>query len=84
MIMTYEKAIEDLEKIVEKLSNDKLGIEESLTLYAQGITAAKEAMGALSEFRGKIELLNKDLSELEIPVDDETDFTESDSDDDDD
>ena len=71
--MTYEKAMEELESIVDKLSNDKLGIEESLTLYAQGIASAKNAMEALNEFKGKIELLNKDLTELDVALDENDD-----------
>ena len=63
--MNYDKSIEALEKVVEKLSEERLGIEESLELYSKGIKLAKEAMEALSVFKGKIEILNKDLSELE-------------------
>lgn len=63
--MSYDKSVDALEKIVEKLSKEKLGVEESLELYSKGITLAKEAMNELAVFKGKIELLNKDLTQLE-------------------
>ena len=63
--MSYDKSVDALEKIVEKLSEEKLGVEESLELYSKGITLAKEAMNELTVFKGKIELLNKDLTQLE-------------------
>ncbi len=71
--MNYDKSIEELEKIVEKLSDEKLGLEESIGLYTQGIAYAKEAMAALSVFKGKIETLNKDLSALEAETETEDD-----------
>lgn len=74
--MTYDKSINELEKIVNKLSDEKLGMEESIELYSQGILLAKDAMKELSVFKGKIEILNKDMSELEA----ETEEAETDDD----
>ncbi|MBO4539408.1 MAG: exodeoxyribonuclease VII small subunit [Clostridia bacterium] len=72
--MTYEETVEKLEEIVEKLNRDKIGIEESLSLYSEGIELAKLGLKELNAFKGKIELLNKDLSLLETPT--ETDDEE--------
>lgn len=71
--MNYDKSIEELEKTVEKLSDEKLGLEESIGLYTKGIALAKEAMDALAVFKGKIEILNKDLSALEAETETEDD-----------
>ncbi len=69
--MTYEETVEKLEEIVEKLNRDKIGIEESLSLYSEGIELAKLGLKELNSFKGKIELLNKDLSLLETPTETE-------------
>jgi len=66
--MSYEKNIKELEDVVKKLSGERVGMEDSLTLYARGIELAKQSLTALEAFRGKIELLNKDLSALEVEI----------------
>ncbi len=68
--MSYDKSINELEKIVNKLSDEKLGMEESIDLYSKGILLAKDAMKELSIFKGKIDVLNKDMSELESETED--------------
>lgn len=68
--MSYDKSINELEKIVNKLSDEKLGMEESIDLYSKGILLAKDAMKELSIFKGKIDVLNKDMYELESETED--------------
>ena len=63
--MNYENNVKELEKIVEKLSSEKIGLEEGLKLYEQGIKLAQESLKELSSVKGKIEVLNKQLEELE-------------------
>lgn len=74
--MKYEKNIKELESIVAKLSDDKLALEESIELYAKGILLAKESIIELDTLKGKIELLNKDLSKLELEIEDADDDIE--------
>ena len=71
--MTYEKSMTELESIVKKLSDGKLSMEEGLDLYGKGIDLAKKAIVSLDEFKGKIEILNKDFSEFQIGVEDDDD-----------
>ena len=78
--MNYEKNVKELEKIVEKMSSEKLSIEEGLALYEKGIALASESLKELNEVKGKIEILNKKLEDLEAS--DEIDIDESDDDDD--
>lgn len=68
--MDYEKNLEKLENIVKLLENEKLNIEESLKLYDEGITRAKACIKDLNNMKGKFELLNKDLEEIEIENED--------------
>lgn len=72
--MKYEKNIKELESIVTKLSDEKLPLEESIELYAKGLLLAKESIVELDTLKGKIELLNKDLSKLELEIDDADDI----------
>ena len=69
--MNYEETIKKLEEIVAKLNKENIGIEESLSLYSEGIELAKKGLEDLGKFKGKIELLNKDLTALDTPVETE-------------
>ena len=71
--MQYEETIKKLQQIVAKLDDEKTGIEESLSLYSEGIALAKDGLTQLDKFKGKIELLNKDLSALEPDTDEDDD-----------
>lgn len=75
--MNYEKSVRELQEIVEKLSTEKISVEEGLALYEKGIALAMESLKELNEVKGKIEILNKKLEDLEsmeeIEVDDDDD-----------
>lgn len=71
--MKYEKNVKELENIVAKLSDEKLNLEESIELYSKGLLLAKDSIAELDSLKAKIELLNKDLSKLELEIDEEDD-----------
>ena len=71
--MSYEETVGKLEEIINKLNQENIGIEESLSLYSEGIELAKKGLQYLSKFKGKIELLNKDLTALDTPMETEDD-----------
>ena len=56
----FEQALAALEKIVERLEKGELTLEESLTLYEEGIRLSRLCHGKLEEAEGKIEMLLKD------------------------
>lgn len=64
--MSYEKNAEKLEQIVKKLDNEKITLEESLKLYADGINTAKDCLKELNELKGQFELLNADMQKIEV------------------
>lgn len=64
--MSYEKKVEKLEGIVKKLDKEKISLEESLKMYADGIMLTKECLKELNELKGKFELLNADMEKIEI------------------
>jgi exodeoxyribonuclease VII small subunit len=57
---TFETAVTRLEEIVQRLEKGELTLEESLTLYEEGIGLSKLCHQKLEEAEGKIELLVKD------------------------
>lgn len=69
--MNYEKNIKELEGILQKLNDEKISLDESLKLYALGIELARTSLNELSEFKGKMEILDKQLKELEIAEEDD-------------
>lgn len=77
--MSYEKSMDELEKIVNRLSNEKINLEEGIKLYSDGIEIAKKAMQELNAFKGSIEILNKDLTQLETELDEDTALNDEDN-----
>jgi exodeoxyribonuclease VII small subunit len=64
--MSYEKNAQKLEQIVKKLDSEKITLEESLKLYADGIKTAKDCLKELNELKGQFELLNADMQKIEV------------------
>ena len=67
--MSFEKDFERLQKLVEKLENENLSVEEGLNLYDEAIKAGKKCIDQLNDGKGKLELLNKDLTRLALDED---------------
>jgi exodeoxyribonuclease VII small subunit len=58
---TFEKALADLESIVGELEDGKIGLEESLARYEQGVALLKHCYGQLRQMEQKIvELTGQD------------------------
>ena len=64
--MSFEKDIEQLEKIVLKLESENLSIDDGLTLYGEAIKLGKKLVEEIKESNGKLELLNQDLSRINL------------------
>lgn len=58
-----EKALEQLEKIVEELESGELGIEEALKRYEEGVKLSRLCTKKLTETEKKIEILNRALNQ---------------------
>lgn len=58
---TFEQALADLERIVRELEDGKIGLEESLARYEQGVALLKRCYGQLRKVEQKIvELTGQD------------------------
>ena len=58
--LSFEKALEDLEKIVEKLEKGGLSLSESLALFEKGVKLARFLRDELEKAEKKVEILLKD------------------------
>jgi exodeoxyribonuclease VII small subunit len=58
--MSFEKALERLEAIVEKLEGEELGLDASLALFEEGIGLSRVCQERLSEVERRVEIVLKD------------------------
>jgi len=85
--LSFEKALAELEKIVEKLEGGDLSLNESLALFEKGVKLARYLREELQKAEKKVEILLKDekgetRKELfELPQEEESSASEKDEDD---
>jgi len=58
--LSFEKALTDLESIVQKLEKGGLSLNESLALFEKGVKLAKYLREELGKAEKKVEILLKD------------------------
>ena len=58
--ISYEKAIERLEEIVEKLNSNEISLDESLLLFEEGTKLTKDCQDMLENAKQKIVEIEKD------------------------
>ncbi len=69
--MKYETNVKELENILKKLNSEKISLEESLGLYSDALIIAKDSLKELNTIKGKIDILDKQLNELELEIEDD-------------
>lgn len=57
---TFETSIVKLEKIVERLETEELGLEESLRLFEEGVKVSKKCEESLKNAELKVKQLMED------------------------
>ncbi len=57
---TFETSLQELEKIVRKLEDGDLSLEESLKLFEDGVKLSRECQERLNQAERRIEVLLKD------------------------
>lgn len=74
----FEEAMEQLEKIVERLESGELSLDDSLAAFEDGVKLVKFCNQKLTEVEKKIELLVKDKDgKLQLkPFDNRNEATE--------
>lgn len=58
----FEEKMAKLEEIVGKLEDERTPIEESLSLFEEGVAISKGLQEKLEEIKRKIEVLRKDAA----------------------
>lgn len=67
----FEKALQQLEKIVNSMESGELGLEDSLKQFEQGIILAKNCQDTLSNAETRVEqLIEKNGLQQTIPFED--------------
>lgn len=59
---SFESSLKRLEKIVETLEQGKVSLEDSLSLFEEGIQLSKECLETLNKAELKIKQLTKNLN----------------------
>lgn len=60
MKQTFESSLGELERIVRKLEDGEMSLEESLKLFEDGVKLARECQERLDQAERRIEVLLKD------------------------
>ena len=58
---TFEKKLDRLESIVQKLEGEGESLESSLKLFEEGVVLSQELAGSLKDVKLKVEILKKDI-----------------------
>ena len=59
---SFEKSLDELERIVEQLEAGDLPLEQSLDLFEKGIKLSRECRERLANAERRIEILTRDAS----------------------
>jgi len=68
----FEKALQELEELVEKMEQGELSLEDSLQHFEKGVQLSRACQQALKEAEQKVEILMKKNDQEDIvPLDSE-------------
>jgi exodeoxyribonuclease VII small subunit len=67
--MKLEEKVKKLEQIAKDLNREGIALDDNIASFNEGIAIARDCISELSKYKGKIELLNSELKELEADVD---------------
>ncbi len=62
----FERALDELEKLVERMEEGELSLEESLKLYERGIELSKACQKALDAAEKRIRILSEGDGKSEL------------------
>lgn len=74
--VNFEKALDQLEELVEDMENGDLTLEESLKSFEKGIKLTRDCQTALSQAEQKVQILLEQNGELVTEDFDEGDLEE--------
>ncbi len=62
--MGIEQLLNKLNEIVEKMEDENTKIDESLALFEEGVTLAKQCFDSIEEYKGKLTVIKEKLDGL--------------------
>jgi len=62
----FEKALEELEQLVDRMEQGELSLEDSLKQFERGIALTRACQKALSEAEQKVQILLQDAGKQEL------------------
>lgn len=62
----FEKALQELEKLVEKMEEGDLSLEESLLQFERGVALTRSCQKALAQAEQKVQILLKNAGKDEL------------------
>lgn len=68
----FEDKLARLEEITDSLENSELGLEQSISLFEEGVALSKECLAALEKAELKVKVLKKELDSISISKQDST------------
>ena len=68
--LSIEKVLKELESIVNKMEEDNLNLEDSLSSYEKGISLVKLAQENLKKIEQRVQILSKNDEIIEFNPDD--------------
>lgn len=70
--LNFEKSLEDLESIIEKMEGEQLTLDDALKHFETGVNLAKQCQTTLAEAEQKVSLLiekaNQDIEFHALPA----------------
>lgn len=63
--LPLEKALVELETLVDKMESSELSLDDSLKLFERGVSLTKKCQKMLGDAKQKIELISSDFSDKE-------------------
>ena len=63
-IYPFEASLDKLEKLVEKMEDGDLTLEESLKIFEEGVKLTRECQQALADAEQKVKLLIEESGEI--------------------
>ena len=73
--VSFETGIQELEKIIARLEQGEISLDESFTLYQQGVSLSKKCSQQLQEMEQKIQIVSLNSDEDDLI----SDFSDADS-----
>ncbi|HMN49471.1 MAG TPA: exodeoxyribonuclease VII small subunit [Ignavibacteriaceae bacterium] len=68
----FEDKLARLEEITDSLENSELGLEQSISLFEEGVALSKECLAVLEKAELKVKVLKKELDSIGISKQDST------------